>query len=71
MATVNNRGLTVERGVLSPVRVKPAQTEMQNPELEPSRVKAASNTFTIVLRILGCDEKGSLESVAIKHGHES
>jgi hypothetical protein len=36
-----------------------------------SRVEAVSNTSTETLRVLGGDEKGSLESEAVKYGHES
>jgi hypothetical protein len=36
-----------------------------------SRVEAASNTSTIDLRIVGGDEKGSLEFGTVKYGRES
>jgi hypothetical protein len=36
-----------------------------------SHVEAGSNTSTIALRVVGDDEKGSLESTTLKCGHES
>jgi hypothetical protein len=36
-----------------------------------SHVKAGSNTSTVTLRVVGGDEKGSLESETVKYGHES
>jgi hypothetical protein len=36
-----------------------------------SRVEAGSNTSTVALRVVGGDEKGSVESETIKFGHES
>jgi hypothetical protein len=36
-----------------------------------SRVEAGSNTSTVTLRVLGGDEKGSIESETVKYGHES
>jgi hypothetical protein len=33
-------------------------------------VEAASNTSTVSLRVVGGDEKGSLESETVKYGHE-
>jgi hypothetical protein len=34
-------------------------------------VEAGSNTSTVTLRVVGGDEKGSLESETVKYGHES
>jgi hypothetical protein len=34
-------------------------------------VDAGSNTSTVTLRVVGGDEKGSLESETVKYGHES
>jgi hypothetical protein len=34
------------------------------------RVEAGSNTSTVALRVVGGDEKGSLESVTVKYCHE-
>jgi hypothetical protein len=34
-------------------------------------VEAGSNTSTVPLRVVGGDEKGSLESETVKYGHES
>jgi hypothetical protein len=34
-------------------------------------VKAGSNTSSVTLRIVGGDEKGSLEYETVKYGHES
>jgi hypothetical protein len=39
--------------------------------LTSSRVEAGSNTSTVSLRVVGGDEKGSLESETVKYGHES
>jgi hypothetical protein len=39
-------------------------------ELE-SRVKAGSNISTVALRVVGGDEKGTLESETVKYGRES
>jgi hypothetical protein len=36
-----------------------------------TRVEAGSNTSTVTLRVVGGDEKGSLESETVKYGHES
>jgi hypothetical protein len=36
-----------------------------------SRVEARSNTSTATLRVVGGDEKGSLESETVKYGHKS
>jgi hypothetical protein len=35
--------------------------------MTPSRVKAGSNTSTVALRVVGRDEKGSLESETVKY----
>jgi hypothetical protein len=34
-------------------------------------VEAGSNTSTVALRVVGGDEKGSLESETVKYGRES
>jgi hypothetical protein len=34
-------------------------------------VEAGSNTSTVTLRVIGGDEKGSLECETVKYGHES
>jgi hypothetical protein len=34
-------------------------------------VEAGSNTSTVTLRVVGGDEKGSLESETVNYGHES
>jgi hypothetical protein len=36
-----------------------------------SRVEAGSNTSTVALRVVGGDEKGSLECETVKYGRES
>jgi hypothetical protein len=36
-----------------------------------TRVEAGSNTSTVTLRVVGGDEKGSLESETVNYGHES
>jgi hypothetical protein len=36
-----------------------------------SRLEAGSNTSTVTLRVVGGDEKGSLESETVNDGHES
>jgi hypothetical protein len=40
-------------------------------ELSQSHVEAGSNTSTVALRVVGDDEKGSLESETVKYGRES
>jgi hypothetical protein len=42
-----------------------------NSSSSPTRVEARSNTSTVTLRVVGGDEKGSLESETVKYGHES
>jgi hypothetical protein len=42
-----------------------------NPVGEPSRVEAGLNTSAIALRVIGGNEKGSLEYETVKYGHES
>jgi hypothetical protein len=37
---------------------------------EESRVETGSNTSTVTLRVVGGDEKESLESETVKYGHE-
>jgi hypothetical protein len=56
MAMENNKGMAVLPGVLSPVRLKPVQAEIQNPDIE-SRLEAESNTSTVALRAVGSNEK--------------
>jgi hypothetical protein len=36
-----------------------------------TRVEAGSNTSTVTLRVVGGDEKGSLESETVQYGNES
>jgi hypothetical protein len=36
---------------------------------QPTHVEAGSNTSTVTLRIVGGDEKESLKSETVKHGH--
>jgi hypothetical protein len=36
-----------------------------------TRVEVGSNTSTVTLRVIGGDEKGSLESETVKYDHES
>jgi hypothetical protein len=38
--------------------------------LHETRVVAGSNTSTVTLRVVGGDEKKSLESETVKYGHE-
>jgi hypothetical protein len=40
-------------------------------ERKHTRVEAGSNTSTVTLRVVGGDEKGSLESETVKYSHES
>jgi hypothetical protein len=40
-------------------------------EFEATRVEAGSNISTVTLRVVGGDEKGSLNSETVKYGHES
>jgi hypothetical protein len=36
-----------------------------------TRAEAGSNTSTVTLRVVGGDDKESLESETVKYGHES
>jgi hypothetical protein len=36
-----------------------------------TRVEAGSNTSTVILRVVGGDEQGSLKSETVKYDHES
>jgi hypothetical protein len=36
-----------------------------------TRVEAGSNTYTVTLRVVGGDEKGSLKSERVKYDHKS
>jgi hypothetical protein len=40
-------------------------------EMAAPRVEAGSNTSTVTLRVVGGDEKGSLECETVTYGHES
>jgi hypothetical protein len=67
----NNRGqLTVRYGDLYSGRVEVIKGSWF---VIPShfRVEAGSNTSTVTLRVVGGDEKGSLESETVNYGHES
>jgi hypothetical protein len=44
------------------------QTQLQS---ELTRVGAGSNTSTVILRVVGGDEKESLKSETVKYGRES
>jgi hypothetical protein len=50
---------------------RPVQQAVKNHQCDASRVEAGSNTSTVVLRVVGGDEKGSLESETVKYGLES
>jgi hypothetical protein len=52
------------------VRVAAIQRESACSQIS-TRVEAGSNTSTVILRVVGDDEKGSLESETVKYGHES
>jgi hypothetical protein len=45
--------------------------ENNKPVSNNTRMEAGSNTSTVTLRVIGGDEKGSLESERVKYGHES
>jgi hypothetical protein len=57
--------------VFSTLSVTSVITEAGLAEGVVSRVEAGSNTPTITLRVVGGDEKGSLESETVKYGRES
>jgi hypothetical protein len=42
-----------------------------NNSVKMTRVEAGSNTSTVTLRVIGGDEKGSLNSETVKYGHET
>jgi hypothetical protein len=58
--------MCLARSVSYPVGVRIDQNSESH-----TRVEAGSNTFTVTLRVVGGDEKGSLESETVKYGHES
>jgi hypothetical protein len=39
--------------------------------IDGTHVEAGSNTSTVILRVVGGDEKGSLKSETVKYGRES
>jgi hypothetical protein len=45
--------------------------DVQIRQYSVTRVEAGSNTSTVILRVVGGDEKGSLASETVKYGHES
>jgi hypothetical protein len=49
----------------------PPQWYISSTRVVGSRVEAASNTSTVALRVVGGDEKGSLESETVKYGRKS
>jgi hypothetical protein len=50
----------------------PCRGYITRPKAEwESRVEAGSNTSTVALRLVGGDDKGSLESETVKYGRES
>jgi hypothetical protein len=54
--------------------MKLVQSEIQTAEfgrIGYPRVEAGSNTSTVILRVVGGDEMGSLESETAKYGYES
>jgi hypothetical protein len=57
--------LSVPRGY------KKGQTRSFNSVEFRTRVEAGSNTYTVTLRVVRGDEKGSLKSETVKYGHES
>jgi hypothetical protein len=46
-------------------------TDMDHIKNLLNRLKTGSNTSTVTLRVVGGEEKGSLESGTVKYGHES
>jgi hypothetical protein len=47
------------------------QDKSRDSQTLDTRVKAGSNTSTVTLRVVGGDEKGSLESETVKYDYES
>jgi hypothetical protein len=45
--------------------------EVNSEDSDPTRVEAGSNNSTVTLRVVGGDEKRSLNSETEKYGHES
>jgi hypothetical protein len=46
-------------------------TRFHTEQISIPRVEVGSNTFTVTLRVVGGDEKGSLKSETVKYGRES
>jgi hypothetical protein len=67
---VNSSAENLRGGDLCSVLWK-LENESSLPEELDSGVEAGSNTSTVTLRVVGDDEKGSLESETVKYGHES
>jgi hypothetical protein len=68
-AFVKNSNGTLEGGDLYEGRV--AVIHVKGSGFVNSRVEAGSNSPTVVLRVVGGDEKGSLESETVKYSHAS
>jgi hypothetical protein len=60
------RGSTLRQTDSLTVSRNATQTQFSYPHVE-----AGSNTSTVALRVVGGDEKESLESETVKYGHES
>jgi hypothetical protein len=69
-SSVQHNNRTVEWSVLYTVRTKLFEERLSR-KIDLTRVDAGSNTSTVTLRVVGGDEKGSLESETVKYGHES
>jgi hypothetical protein len=65
-----NNGSTVGSCVFYVVRSEAITSPTEFSSVR-TRVETGSNTSTVTLRVVGGDEKGSLESETAKYGHES
>jgi hypothetical protein len=59
------------RGILGSPGVPATTGQETKRRTVRTRVEEGSNTSTVALRVVGGDEKGSLESETVKYGHES
>jgi hypothetical protein len=71
LATVSSGNRwTVRGGDYYSVRLEIPWEKLQSASVQ-ARVEAGSNTSTVTLRVVGDDEKGSLQSETVKYGHET
>jgi hypothetical protein len=65
---MNSSSETLGSGDFYPVLPKLGKDARQD---QASCVEVGSNTSTVILRVVGSDEKGSLQFETVKYGHDS